>query len=107
MIESLRIGMAILSVYRISQLITLDGGPYACFERLRLWLDGKAPEDNRDIWWNLTELFECPYCMGVWIALLILPLILWPGIVGDAILLWIGVAGGQAFLEASIGANDK
>lgn len=104
MTEPLRIVMAMLSVYRVSQLFTIDDGPYALFRRFRMWIGMKAARkditEGWDVWRNLAELFECPYCMGMWVALLALPLLLWPGIVGDAALLYLGVTGGQTFLES-------
>lgn len=109
MTELLRVTMAVLSVYRIAQFVTIDDGPYACFRRLRTYLGRKAAksnsEDRWDFWRNMAELVHCQFCTGVWVSLAMVPLVLWPTLVMDAVLLWMGIAGGQAFLASLAGEN--
>lgn len=95
--QPLRLAIYILAVYRLAQLIALDDGPYQVFDRLRHWAGMKAGVDG--FWYNLSEFIHCPFCLGVWFSLLMLPLWIWPTLVGDILLLWWGAAGGQAFLE--------
>lgn len=81
----LRTFLAILAVYRITVLLIYDDGPRKIFYIMR----EKLP-------WRV---LECAHCMGVWVSLVVLPLILLPTVVGDVFLLWMAIAGGQSALE--------
>lgn len=81
--------LAILAVYRIAQLITLDDGPFKVFDRLRRFFGRRSQLRE------LAELFHCPYCLGMWLAGG-LTLVMQPD---QPILWWMAVAGGQALLE--------
>jgi hypothetical protein len=120
MSESLRLALAILAVYRLSFMLREDDGPLFLFERLRRFTDRKRKEeqertrqrlglaeddiliDSADLgtWASLDEGIRCPYCVGVWAALLLAALLLWPTLPGDAFMLWLGLAGAQSLLEA-------
>ena len=92
-LKLLEVGLAILACYRLSQLFALDQGPYDVFDRLRRFC-GKRGVDSL-FWASVAEGLHCPYCLGVWWAM---PLAILVG--GNFILCWLGIAGGQAFLEA-------
>lgn len=93
---SLRLLCGILGVYRLAQLVALDTGPFRAFERLRAWAGTLSHARLRE---NLGGLVHCPYCLGMWFALPVAVLVLFPSVVGDVLLLLLALAGGQAFLE--------
>lgn len=92
MLLLVEVGLAILACYRLSQLLAIDDGPYNVFLEWRKWLGRRA--NGSTFWHNVAEMFHCPFCLGVWFAF---PLALL--IDGNFLLLWLGIAGGQAFLE--------
>lgn len=109
-----------LAVFRGAALLTQDKGPWNAFLRLRV----HAGVYDRDISGNVTgfwaALFECPYCMGIWLALpavVVLAVVPFPtefprdsaSAVFAAIwafTLWIGLAGAQAVLERIAGRSQ-
>lgn len=103
-----RIVLALLSVYRIAELVAIDTGPYKIFERLRKWAGKKAAEnyDQNTFWFNFAELINCPFCFGVWAGLFCAVLIVFPTGAGDFFLLVLGLAGAQTFLE-SVGSRNR
>jgi hypothetical protein len=95
--------LAALAVYRVAWIITREDGPFGVFEGFRLWLGKRAAaekdqHDGRSLSWTIAELFNCPHCLGVWLALLIFPAVVWPSITTDCILLVLAIAGLQSFL---------
>lgn len=98
--EVIRWVLAALAVYRLSELVALDDGPFQIFARLRRWA-GVHPDDL--IRENLAELIHCPYCLGVWFgAMLVVPAV-WPTWPGDLILAVLGLAGAQSLLTGVTG----
>lgn len=93
-----RLVCAALAVYRLAQLLSLDDGPLAVFARLRAAFPGGTWGGAR---WSVAEWLRCPFCQGVWWAALIVPALLWPGRVGDALLAWLALAGAQSWLEGA------
>lgn len=81
----------ILACYRLSQLIVYDKGPWHIFENLRL-------HAHSDV---LYELVTCPYCIGMWWALLLGCWMVWYLDMSRwlAPVYVLGIAGGQAALE--------
>lgn len=102
----LEIVIAVMTTYRVAQLIVVDDGPYGVFDRVRRWLGRKGAQAQRDekwtIWRNLAELVHCPYCVGVWIAAGV-TWALGPADATEFIVIALAIAGGQAFLEAMNG----
>jgi len=110
----LRLLLAILTCYRLARMIAVDDGPLFLFKRLRIWALDRAYYEaamqgyNLQIdtikeryfgkWHNLAEGLSCPYCVGKWLSLPILALILWPTYYGDLFLILMAISGGQAFL---------
>lgn len=92
----LRVVLAILSTYRIAELIAVDDGPFDIFKKIRcLYNDG-----SQGIKLSFSKLVNCPFCIGVWIAFVISFVVLFPSIGGDFVLLFLGIAGGQTLLES-------
>lgn len=89
----LELVLSILAVYRASQLIALDVGPYEVLTKFRAELGRRASRNAT--WKSLAELVYCPYCVGVWLALF-LTICLRPCL---PLVWWLAVAGGQAVLE--------
>ena len=60
-----------LACYRLARLITKEAGPFDVFHHLRASVgvydygaDGRPQS-------MLGKLFDCPYCTGVWVALIL------------------------------------
>lgn len=86
-----RLLLAVLACYRLARLLSVDDGPGNVFLRLR----ALVPPDRM---WG--KLLLCPYCLGVWLAVLAPLVVLAPTTVSDVLLVWLGVAGAQDFLES-------
>ena len=114
---NLRLILAILTCYRLARLIAKDDGPLFLFKRIRYgvkdkaWLEAEKADklvrtvqptiiDDRHFgkWHSLAEGLECPYCLGVWLSLPLLTLIVWPSYYGDLFLMLMAMSGGQAWL---------
>lgn len=91
--------MAGLACYRLAQLVALDDGPFDLLLRLRGW----AGAEDTPVETGLGRLLCCPYCLGVWFAMLCAALALWPTWWGDVILAVWGLAGVQAALQGASG----
>jgi hypothetical protein len=96
---ALRFLLAALALYRVARMFTLEDGPFGLFDRFRLWLGKRAGNsESHGLAWTLAELFNCPHCIGVWLALLFAPAAIWPSRVGDGILIILALAGLQSYL---------
>jgi len=93
---SWRLFLAILACYRLAQLLPLDDGPGEVFKRVRCWTGKRAAAGG---WVGLAEFVRCPYCIGVWLALVLAIMVAWPTTAGDVFLTWWGIAGGHTALE--------
>jgi len=91
--------LLILASYRVSLLIAADEGPYKIFDKFRKHLGQIAAKRGQGFWWEFSELFHCPFCLGVWMSLVLLPLYVYPSDLGNLFLLWMGVTGGQNLLQ--------
>ena len=100
MTTELRLLLAVLAVYRLAQLIAYDDGPFAIFYRLRSWtMTIGAGAKIGTLTWTIRELIKCPYCLGIWFAIIAVILLIFPTIVGDWLLVALAIAGGQCFLQ--------
>lgn len=103
-----------LAVYRASELVTQDRGPFDIFLNLRIWLGAYDRDETGEPRTELGRLVECAYCTGIWLslpALLLLAFIpfvlegigvLWLGVV------WLALAGLQSLFETVAGrANAR
>ena len=85
-------------VYRISQLLVLDDGPFQLFKRFRRYLGIIAAEEpGPGLKWSIAELFRCTFCIGFWLALI--PAAMFAHNVAEFIAIWFGVAGIQTYLQ--------
>jgi len=88
-----------LAVYRIAELIAIDDGPWDLFLRIRDWAGSyDLGEDGRPKR-ALGRFLKCPYCLGIWVALALAPVVLIPSPL-DWILIILGLAGAQALFES-------
>jgi len=96
--------LAALAVYRLSELVAYDAGPFGIIRRFRAWLANESMglDALRE---TLGDLVHCPYCLGVWFAAGIAPLALWPTAGGDVALAALGLAGAQSLLTAMTGGG--
>lgn len=96
-LSSLTLLVYILAVYRLTKLFTWDAGLYNIFERWRMYLLRQSHKENRltTTFDTIYQIFTCPYCMGVWMTLIILAL-------PFPLVLLLGIAGGQFLIETCI-----
>jgi hypothetical protein len=91
--------IAALAVYRLAYMIAMEDGPFAIFSRFRLWLGRNAADrPEHGIAWTLAELFNCPHCLGIWLAFLFAPAVIWPSMITDVIIIVFALAGLQSYL---------
>jgi len=98
-----RFFLAALAIYRLAWMLTKEDGPFMLFDKFRKWL-GKRVTKDMGLGWTLAELFNCPHCLGLWLAILLSPAILWPSRGMDIVLVILAVAGLQSFMT---GRNDE
>ncbi len=106
-IDILLLLIAIFGTYRLAQFITYDDAPFNLMDDFRCYLGRKVAESkmgSHGIWWSLAEWINCPFCNGLWIALLF-TLILFP-INLISFFIWLAIAGGQAWLESQVRARS-
>ena len=105
MLDPLRLTLAAFTVYRLAQFVAFDTGPFDSFKNLRTWLDGKKLVEvsheghERGLWSTLHGLATCPFCQGFWYAIIVALLLIYPTAAGNFVLLVLGLAGVQAFLQ--------
>lgn len=94
--------VASFACYRLATLVAIDNGPSDIFLRLRTKAgccaaaeQGRGKEQGPCI--SLAALLNCPYCLGLWFAPVLALLI--AGSVQEYILLSLGIAGVQTFLQ--------
>lgn len=63
----LHIALLAASASFVAWLIAREDGPAHVFIRFRTWLY------NREAGW-VAELFDCPYCLSVWVVAVLWPL---------------------------------
>lgn len=100
----MRILLAILATYRLAQMVVFDDGPLFIFAHLREWSDrnAKAEQDDgikRGVMSSITDGLHCPYCVGVWAAVVCTILVKYPSKIGDFFLYLLAIAGGQSIIE--------
>ena len=93
-----RFFMLVLVSYRVSEIISVDDGPYDIFLRLRVGSARMAVQGS-NFWRNVSNLLHCPFCVGIWISFIISPFYFIRGTFMDFIFLAIAIAGAQCFME--------
>ncbi len=100
-IDYLRLILAALATFRIARLLPLDDGPLYIFERVRLFTNKKVitEQDELGFWHNLNDAVLCPYCQGLYVAIICAIVLFIPTIYGDAFLIIFALAGAQSLLQ--------
>lgn len=97
--------IAILVNYRIAFLLTMEDGPLDILFIIREKLGAyRRSETNGSP--NPTSIgrwASCPYCMGLWTAVIVAFLLF--GIDLKALWLGLAIAGGQTFLQSQMGKS--
>ena len=93
--DTIRLILTGLACYRLAQLISLDTGPYGIFNRFRVFLEQRESEIGQEI----NKAVSCPFCLGMWLSLILIPLVIYPTYIGDLFILWFGLAGFQTVLQ--------
>lgn len=102
----IRLILAVLAVFRVAELLAIDEGPGGVFQRIRDAM-GASPGESGPPDTKLGRFAVCPWCWGVWLALGAAALVIWPSRAGDAGLVFMGIAGGQAVLQGLAGREWK
>lgn len=99
--EWLRFILAALACFRVTELLVVDDGPGDIFLKLRERVgvyDSGIDDRPRT---QLGRIFECPFCLGLWLAL---PLALWTvGLSPEVVVAWPAIAGAQSVLQKLAG----
>jgi hypothetical protein len=86
------------AVYRASQLLVYDDGPFNLIFKFRVMVGVHDLDQGGEPKALLGKLFACPYCLGLWLA--IPGALVAAGAIDSFIILWLAIAGSQSFLEA-------
>ena len=68
--------LAALATYRLATAIAREDGPWRVFVALRLWTSARADAGRLPSW--VADGLQCPRCLSVWAALVIVPAVAWP-----------------------------
>jgi len=95
-----RLLLAGLATYRVARLIAIDEGPFSVFQRLRDVAGTYDLGENGQPVSGLGRGLGCPYCVGLYVAVLAAAAVAFPSWLGDLVMLWLGLAGAAAYLQA-------
>ncbi len=88
-----RLALAVLAAWRLTHLLAAEDGPFGLVLKLRLRLGNGA--------WG--QLMDCPYCVSLWVALPLAPLL------ATDLLGWalgtLALSGAVCLLEAGLDAR--
>lgn len=91
--------LAALATFRIGELVAID----TVFAQVRAVFGRNAAGKAMYTWqWYAAEWINCPYCIGVWVAI-IFALLMQPDNIYVFVLYWLGIAGAQAVLQSLVG----
>jgi hypothetical protein len=84
-----------LAVFRFSELVAVDKGPFSVFKKIR---NVFPPESQID------KMLECIYCNGMWWSLLLCAMYAGLGVIEGSLFIpwWLGIAGGAVVIYRSI-----
>lgn len=91
--------LAVLACYRLTGMIVYDDGPAGIFARLREWAGVYDLGENLQPRTGMGRFFECPHCMGVWVALVVTVGVFWERPLYELPLFWLAIAGLQSYIE--------
>ena len=85
-----------LAVWRVTELITIDSGPFHIFKWLRVNARRIGPKTG--------ELVSCPYCVSIHAAMWVTAYLWWLGLLlpWHTPLWWLGIAGGAVAVMRSV-----
>lgn len=86
--------ITVLAVFRLTELVTKDNGPYDVFATLRA--KALQNEHKNKTYKTISDAVTCPYCMSVWFSLFI-----W--LIPKQIRYLLGVAGATSIIETLAG----
>jgi len=87
-----------LATYRLTSLLSREAGPFDVFVNFRSWAGVYDIGPDKKPVTVLGRMVECPYCMGVWVAMALTLLPRKNRLVGWFITM-LAVAGIQTFLQ--------
>lgn len=92
----------ILATFRLTELIVKDDAPYDISKKLRQTAGRNASKSIHHK--TLADALNCKYCLGIWMAIIILALskIKWLKWIVDIL----AIAGGQSLIESIIDKDD-
>lgn len=100
-----RLLLSVLAAFKIAELVVIEEGPFSMFSRFRRFVGQLAAKSSsnrpgvRTVSTELADWVNCPFCVGVWASFLLTVLILIPSVPGDILIIAMGLAGGQSFLQ--------
>jgi len=104
---AIRLFLGIFTVYRLALLLTREDGAFMVFGRIRHSLSVWAADAKTGGFrWTLAELFHCPHCVGVWIAVPVALISFYPSTLTDILLAIFALAGAQSLMTAISEGND-
>lgn len=83
--------IAVLAVYRLTQLVTEDEGPYNIFTRFRMFVGKNAYRSKHHK--TFADGVNCPYCLGIWFSCIIL-------LLPEKLRMILAISGGQSILQS-------
>ena len=95
----IRVLLGVLAVWRITQFIVLDDGPFDLMINLRVKFGRYTLDNKYEPTTPIGRLMECAHCVGKWVALAVALLILFPTTIGDVVLYTAALAGAQSLIE--------
>ncbi len=101
-----RLVLAVFATFRLARLLARDEGPAGVFEKLRTALGAYDYGPEQDdagqpmARTSLGRLMVCPHCLGVYAAVLCAGLFLWAHPLAALVLLALGIAGAQSWLQS-------
>lgn len=104
---AIRFLLAVLAVYRVA-MFTREDGPFGVFGHIRAFLGKFAYTDTTTgtqklgLFWTLAEISNCAHCFGIWLSIIVAPLVIWPHAWSDILLAILAIAGLQSFLTGRI-----
>jgi hypothetical protein len=110
--DLLRVVVAALATWRLTQFLVIDDGPWDVVWRIRKSLGRYAfvatAADPRisEISSGFGRFLECAHCVGKWVAVGMAVLVLWPSQWGDLFILAWGLAGAQSLVEGRRSCHD-
>lgn len=99
MMFSLLVIMACFAVYRLSRLIVFDEGPFDLFLKFRELVGVYDRDVNGRAKTSIGRLFACPYCIGLWISIVIVYFLFYPVPASNFLIFVFGIAGVQSFIQ--------